>query len=205
MKLPTHGRYGHSAITTRPTYEWPNGARLAVLVYNNIEHFAFRTGLGSDSAQPGAPQTQRNYAWRDYGNRVGLWNQLDLLDELGLPCAHNVNSAVLDAYPEIAPALRARGDEFVGHGRSNAERQDGLWEEDERRLISGVPRGHRPPRRRGAAGLARPLARADRRHARPSARGGLHLRHGLAGRRPALLDAHAQRSTDVGALSDRDQ
>lgn len=136
MKLPGHGRYAHSAIPQRPTYEWPNGRRLALLVCNNIEWFAFRAGLGSDSTGAAAPQGQRNYAWRDYGNRVGLWSMLDMLDELQLPCAHNVNGTVLDACPEIAPALRVRGDEFVGHGRTNAERQDILWEEDERRLIA---------------------------------------------------------------------
>lgn len=136
MRLPGHGRYAHSAIPHRPTYEWPNGARLALVVCNNIEAFAYRAGLGSDSTGAAAPQGQRNYAWRDYGNRVGLWNLLDMLDELELPCAHNVNAAVLDACPEIAPALKARGDEFIGHGRTNAERQDGMWEEDERRLIA---------------------------------------------------------------------
>jgi allantoinase len=46
-----------------------------------------------------------------------------------------VNAAVLDACPEIAPALLARGDEFVGHGRTNSERQDWVVEQDERRLI----------------------------------------------------------------------
>jgi len=136
MKLPAQQRYSHSAIPQRPTYDWPDGNRLALLICNNIEHFAFRAGLGSDSATVGAPQNQRNYAWRDYGNRVGLWYLLDLLDELDLPCAHNVNTAALDACPEIAPALLRRGDEFVGHGRTNSERQDGLWEEDERRLIA---------------------------------------------------------------------
>jgi allantoinase len=135
MKLPHHGRYPHSALPTRQTYEWPNGAKLAVLVVTNIEHFAYRAGLGSDSAQVGAVQNQRNFAWRDYGNRVGVWNLLELLDALDIPAAHNINAAVLDACPEIAPALMARGDEFVGHGRTNAERQDILWEEDERRLI----------------------------------------------------------------------
>ena len=135
MRLPEHGRHGHSALPRRPTYEWPNGARLAVVVCNNIEHFAYRAGLGSDGAQVGAGQTQRNYAWRDYGNRMGLWYPLDLLDDLALPCAHNVNAAVLDHCPEIAPALLTRGDELVGHGRTNAERRDILWEEDERRLI----------------------------------------------------------------------
>ena len=28
-------------------------------------------------------------------------------------------------------ALNQRGDEYVGHGRTNAERQDVLWEQDE--------------------------------------------------------------------------
>jgi peptidoglycan/xylan/chitin deacetylase (PgdA/CDA1 family) len=135
VKLPRHDRYGHSAIAHRPEYRWPNGARLALLVCNNIEWFAWRAGLGSDSTGLPQPQGQRNYAWRDYGNRVGLWSLLEMLDDLSLPSAHNVNSAALDACPEIAPALRARGDEFVGHGRTNAERQDGMWEEDERRLI----------------------------------------------------------------------
>ena len=135
MKLPAHHRYAHSAIPARPVYDWPGGRRLALLVCNNIEHFAYRAGLGSDVTGPSPVQNQRAYGWRDYGNRVGLWNLLDLLDELDIPAAHNINSAALQACPEIAPALRARGDEFVGHGRSNSERQDILWEEDERRLI----------------------------------------------------------------------
>src|SRR5581483_10464633 len=50
--------------------------RLAVYLCNNIEHFAFGAGLGSDSTGAAAPQSQRNYAWRDYGNRVGLWYYL---------------------------------------------------------------------------------------------------------------------------------
>lgn len=135
MKLPSHGRYAPSAIAHRPDYSWPDGKRLAVMIFTNIEHHAFRAGLGSDSTRHDAPQTQRNYAWRDYGNRVGIWNILEMLDELGLPAAHNCNSAALDFMPEIGRALLARGDEFVGHGRTNAERQDAMWEEDERRLI----------------------------------------------------------------------
>jgi len=135
MKLPSQSRYAHSAIPSRPVYEWPGGKRLALLVVNNIEHFAFRAGMGSDSTGLNPVQNQRSYAWRDYGNRVGLWNLLDTLDELAIPSAHNINSAALQACPEIGPALLARGDEFIGHGRSNSERQDGMWEEDERRLI----------------------------------------------------------------------
>jgi allantoinase len=136
MKLPQHDRYDYSAIHKRPTYEWPNGARMAFTLCNNIEHFAFRAGMGSDSAVPTSPQSQRNYGWRDYGNRVGIWSYFDLLDEYGLPASHNINSAALDACPDLVSRLNQRGDEYVGHGRTNAERQDVLWEQDEARLIA---------------------------------------------------------------------
>src|SRR5438105_947057 len=136
MKLPAHNRYDYVPIHRRPQYEWPGGARLAVTFNNNIEHFAFGAGLGSDSTGAAAPQSQRNYAWRDYGNRVGLWYYFDLLDEFALPGAHNVNSAVLEYCPEIVERLNGRDDEYVGHGRTNSERQDVLWEEDEARLIA---------------------------------------------------------------------
>ena len=136
MKLPSHDRYDYIPLAERRDYNWPNGARLAVCFCNNIEHFAFGAGLGSDSAVLNSPQNQRNYAWRDYGNRVGLWYLFDLFDELGVPASHNVNSAVFEHCPAIAERIRARGDEVVGHGRTNAERQNALWEADEARLIA---------------------------------------------------------------------
>ena len=136
MKLPGHDRFEYVPLPERQTYEWPNGTRLAVTICNNIEFFAFRAGIGGDQAIPGTPpQNQRNYSWREYGNRVGIWYYFDVLDEFGIPGSHNVNSTLLDNYPAITKRLRERGDEFIGHGRTNSERQDGLWEEDEARLI----------------------------------------------------------------------
>lgn len=136
MKLPQHGRYNYRAIHDRPDYRWPNGTRLAVYFCLNVEYFAFGVGHGSDGATGVAPQTQRNYAWRDYGNRVGIWRLFDLLDELGAPAGHNLNSLVLDHHPDIGERIRARGDEMIGHGRSNAERQTEYFEEDEARAIA---------------------------------------------------------------------
>ena len=49
MKLPAHGRYDYVPIPKRPVYDWPEGKRLAVFFCNNIEFFAFGSGLGSDS------------------------------------------------------------------------------------------------------------------------------------------------------------
>ncbi|MFV0492668.1 MAG: polysaccharide deacetylase family protein [Pseudorhodobacter sp.] len=138
MELHRHDRYEYSPLPARPTYDWPGGKRLALCICNNLEVFSYRDGLGSDSAVLNAPQTHRNYAWRDYGNRVGQWYLFDLMDELGLPASHNCNSILLRDCPQILEQIKARGDEIIGHGRTNGERQDGLSEEDERRLIAQV-------------------------------------------------------------------
>ena len=139
--LPTHGRYGYSGWDGRARWAWPGGARLAVYLGVNLEHFAFGEGLGAELA-PGAnsgagPQPDvLNYAWRDYGNRVGAWRLLELLDELGLPCTVLLNAAMYDYAPSLVAAHRARGDEIAGHGRTNSERQSALGEAAERALIA---------------------------------------------------------------------
>ena len=141
IQLRKHNRYSYSPLPERPDFVWPNGQRLAVCISNNIEAFSFLSGIGSDSASITAPQTTRNYAWRDYGNRVGQWYLFDLLDEYEFPAAHNVNSLLLDECPQIVERIKRRGDEFVGHGRTNAERQDVLDEKEERELINEATAG----------------------------------------------------------------
>ena len=49
----------------------------------------------------GTPPDPRTFAWRDYGNRVGVWRCLDLFDELNLPAAHLINTTVFDYAPQI--------------------------------------------------------------------------------------------------------
>lgn len=136
MKVNRHGRYGYSAITDRPDYDWPGGKRLAVYLGMNLEVFSFGDGLGAELA-PGGPQPDvLNYAWRDYGNRVGAPRLLELFDRLALPCTALINSEIYTEAPGLAEAFAARGDEIAGHGRTNAERQGILPEEEERALIA---------------------------------------------------------------------
>ena len=133
--LPTHGRFDYQAIHQRPNYRWPNGAGLAVYLGFNIEHFAFGEGLGAGIG-PASPQPDvLNYSWREYGNRVGAWRCLDLFDSLCLPTAALINTALYDHCPELVAACVARGDELVGHGHTNAERQGVLDEASERDLL----------------------------------------------------------------------
>ena len=133
--MAAHNRYDYSAITQRQKYVWPNGAKLAVYIAINLECFAFGEGLGAELA-PGGPQPDvLNYAWREYGNRVGAFRLAQMLDDLALPAAILINSDIYAHAPGLAEVFRARGDEFVGHGRSNSERQGILSKEDETALI----------------------------------------------------------------------
>jgi len=133
--LKDHGRYEYSAITARPDYSWPGRRRLAVYLGFNIEHFDFGAGLGA-ALGPKSPEPDvLNYAWRDYGNRVGVWRCLQLFDDLKLPAAAIINTALYDYCPDVVAACVKRGDELVGHGHTNSERQSELSEVDERSLL----------------------------------------------------------------------
>ena len=134
-QLPSHGRFDYSGIHNRPAYRWPGGAGLAVYLGFNVEHFAFGGGMGA-ALGPVSPQPDvLNYSWREYGNRVGAWRCLDLFDSLCLPSAALINTALYDHCPELVAACVARGDELVGHGHTNAERQASFIEADERQLL----------------------------------------------------------------------
>ena len=133
--LPHHDRFPYSAIHQRPDFRWPNGARLAVYLGFNIEHFAFGEGLGANLG-PVSPQPDvLNYAWREYGNRVGVWRCLELFDTLNLPAGTLINTALYEHCPEVIAACVARGDELIGHGHTNAERQSGMDETTELGLL----------------------------------------------------------------------
>jgi peptidoglycan/xylan/chitin deacetylase (PgdA/CDA1 family) len=150
MRVPEHGRYPFTPIDARQDYSWPDGKHLAFYVAISVEHFAFGAGIGEDISTPGAPQTQRNFGWRDYGQRVGLWRLLAMLDELGLPAAHAVNALVYRYRPQIAARLHARGDEIIAHARTSSELQTDMWAYDEARIIYDATqaiasaRGERP-------------------------------------------------------------
>jgi len=151
MILPSHDRFDYSPLPKRPQYFWPHGKRLAMYIALNVETFGFGMEVGPVLGNPMPMPDHRNWSWREYGNRVGVWRLLELFDELKLPAAHLVNSYLYDTHPDVMDAIRERGDEFVGHGRTNSEKPGARPEEDERTLIEEATRaiaGHegRPPR-----------------------------------------------------------
>jgi len=128
-------RYPYSSIGSRKPYEWPNGTRLAVYIALNIEVFRYGVGKGAAIAPPDQAVSDSVYAWRDYGNRVGFWTLMDALDKYALPAEAQINTAIYEECPDIPGRLRARGDEFLGHGYTNSDEQGHLPEAEERSLI----------------------------------------------------------------------
>ncbi|MDM0070884.1 polysaccharide deacetylase family protein [Variovorax sp. J31P207] len=134
--LRAHGRFDYLPITRRADHAWPNGARLAVYLGFNLEHFAFGEGMGACIGPVHPHPDVLNFSWREYGNRVGAWRCLELFDSLGLPSSTLLNTALYDHCPELVAASVARGDELIGHGHSNSERQADMAEAEEAALLA---------------------------------------------------------------------
>ncbi len=79
-----------------------------------------------------------NYAWREYGMRVGLWRIADVLDAAGVKATVALNSQVCEAHPKAVDEMKKRGWEFMGHGTTNSESLAGLAPEKEKEVIQHV-------------------------------------------------------------------
>lgn len=138
--LKHHHRFAYSGINHRSDYAFPNHTKLAVYLGFNVEHFDFGEGLGANLGPPSPQPDVLNYSWREYGNRVGAWRCLELFNQLGFPSTGIINTALYDHCPELIEAMVARGDELIGHGHTNSERQSTLDEANERALLAACRR-----------------------------------------------------------------
>ncbi len=112
-------RIEYSAIVDRAPLKLPDGARLVVWPIVNIENWDIdgpmpRTVLpppGGGSLIPDLP----NWAWQEYGMRVGFWRLFEALDRHGIRATLSINGSVCDVYPRVAGAARDAGWEFMAH------------------------------------------------------------------------------------------
>jgi allantoinase len=119
IMLPTD-RLAYSPITQRAPLHLPNGARMAIWVIVNVEEWdplqtmprTVLTPPAGGSPMPDVP----NWAWHEYGNRVGFWRFIKIFDEFAIPGTIAINGAALAAYPQIVKAAIERNWEFIGHG-----------------------------------------------------------------------------------------
>lgn len=131
--------YLYSPITERPPIAWPGGARVAMYVGLNVEHFL--PDLPSTSIWPGSAELQPdalNHGWRDYGARVGIWRTVESLDRHGIRPSVLLNSMVVEHYPQIVAAGVERDWAWLAHGRTNSTLHTGLTPEDERQVLTEI-------------------------------------------------------------------
>jgi len=134
--------YAYSPLPSRPPLHWPGGARVAFWVLLHLEYWeldppedAYRDPRFVGEIGSYFPD-YRTWTQRDYGNRVGIFRVLELLDRYKLRVTVAANSSALTRYPYLVAELKRRGCEFAAHG-SHATRMvtSRMSEAEERALI----------------------------------------------------------------------
>ncbi len=106
-------------------------------VIPNIEHFLFDRPSTRIAALPVNPDVL-NYAWRDYGVRVGIWRMMEVMEKYGVKGTVALNSDVCRHYPRIIEEGKKLGWEWMGHGTNNSTLINSQTEAEERALIKEV-------------------------------------------------------------------
>jgi allantoinase len=123
MKSAPYGPFPYSPIIRRPRLTWPEGAHLALWVIPNIEFFSLMEKVPAGSGGPGTPVPDiPSWSARDYGNRVGVFRLMEVLDRHGIRATVALNSDVCGHHPEIMAEGQKRNWEWMGHCESNTRR-----------------------------------------------------------------------------------
>lgn len=132
MEAQPYGPFAYVPICDRPPITWPGGARVALWVIPNIEFFAL------DAATPGGSGNVPDVsAWskRDYGNRVGIFRMMEVMEKYGVRGTVALNADVCDHHPQIIEAALKLDWEFMGHCQTNTRRLCDVGGEQEKALI----------------------------------------------------------------------
>src|SRR5881227_3940624 len=135
-------RYEDTYIFERKPFTWPGNKTLAVWIAPNVEVWHFDSPVGQQVTPNTANRVPDvvNYAWREYGIRVGLWRIADVLDAAGVKATVAVNSQFCETFPKAMEEMKKRGWEFMGHGTTNSENLAGMSPEKEKQVIQHVLR-----------------------------------------------------------------
>jgi peptidoglycan/xylan/chitin deacetylase (PgdA/CDA1 family) len=119
------GYYAWSPLPQRPPLRWPDGARVALCVVVSVEHYDWEPvpGAFTPASVPGwrgrgPTPDYAIYSLREYGNHVGIFRVIKLLDKYRVPATIAIDAKSAERYPYIVRECKARGWEFAGHGQS---------------------------------------------------------------------------------------
>ncbi len=131
-------RLFHAPLPSRPKLTWPGGARLAVWVCPNIEHYEFLPATrGPRDPWPRVPHPDiLSYSLKEYGNRAGLWRMMEVMDAHGIRGSVSFSMSVGEMFPEVLEAILSRDWDVFSHGLFNTRYHWGLTEGEERAEIA---------------------------------------------------------------------
>lgn len=139
MSMREHSRFDYSPIVERRPFRLPNGARVAVWVIPNLEHFLFdRPSTSVTAVTANLVPDVLNYSWRDYGVRVGVWRMIDVMEKHGVKGTVALNADVCEHYPQMIEAGRKLNWEWMGHGENNSTFITKYQETEERQIIERI-------------------------------------------------------------------
>ena len=128
--------YDYWPYRDRPKIVWPGGKTLAFWVAPNIEYYEFDPPKNpSRSGWPKPAPDVVGYSQRDWGNRVGHWRLMELMDKYGVRGSISLSIGLIDHHPEIIEACVARNWEFFSHGIYNTRFSYGMSEAQERAVL----------------------------------------------------------------------
>jgi len=114
-----HDRYEWSMLQDRKPVTWPGGKPLALWINISIQHFPL-SGEKPMVVPPGAltmPYPDlRHYTLRDYGNRVGIYRLLQVMERYGASPSLAISGALVARYPQLLERLAQTPYEWLGHG-----------------------------------------------------------------------------------------
>ncbi len=128
--------YDYWPYRDRPRLVWPGGKKLAFWIAPNIEYYEFDPPV--NPSRPGWPRPSPDvvgYSQRDWGNRIGHWRLMALLDRYGMRGSVSLSTALIDHHPEIIEACVERQWEFFSHGIYNTRYSYEMTEAQERAVI----------------------------------------------------------------------
>jgi peptidoglycan/xylan/chitin deacetylase (PgdA/CDA1 family) len=119
VRLPNE-RFDYSPIAARRPWTLPKGARIAVWTIVNVEEWDIEKAMARQYLT--APQGVAtipdvpNWAWHEYGMRVGFWRLYEALRKRKIRATASINASVCTSYPPVAQAMLDADWEFMGHG-----------------------------------------------------------------------------------------
>ena len=113
-------RLAYRAAIDRPRLALPGAKAVAVWPVVNVEHWLIDHPMPRQILVPPTAATLLpdvpNWAWHEYGMRVGFWRFLEAFAVRGIRPTLSINGSVCTAYPRVAAAAHAAGWEFMAHG-----------------------------------------------------------------------------------------